>query len=257
MGRPSRGRRDRRRARGDVSGRLRGWDTRSSEQFRSTATFVEDDGIGGDHPESTFETNHGAETVPVESVELLVAPDNAADRLEALIADADDEILIKQASIAADVSVLEATLDAARRGVDVRILLDSAWYHEEENAALVNDLEAIAADEELALEATVVDRTDRFEKIHAKGVIVDREAAVVGSANWNENAFENNREVLLVLHGESAAEYYAAVFEGDWDGDVWTLPIGLSLSAAAVLAVAALVGWRYVRFGDRRVATEE
>ncbi|MWV39832.1 phospholipase D-like domain-containing protein [Natrialba sp. INN-245] len=233
-----------------------GWDTRSGEQFRSTATFVEDDG-SGDDPETAFETNHDAETVPVESVELLVAPDNAADRLEALIADADDEILIKQASIAADASVLEATLDAARRGVDVRILLDSTWYHEDENAALANDLEAIAADEELALQATVVDRTDRFEKIHAKGVIVDREAAVVGSANWNENAFENNREVLLVLHGESAAEYYVAVFDGDWNEDAWRVPTGMSLSAVAVLAVAALVGWRYVRFGDRRVAREE
>ncbi|MEY7851354.1 phosphatidylserine/phosphatidylglycerophosphate/cardiolipin synthase family protein [Natrarchaeobius sp. A-rgal3] len=234
-----------------------GWDTRSSEQFRSTATFVEDDGVRGDDPEPAFETNHDAETVPVDSVELLVAPDNAADRLEDLIADADEEILIKQASIAADVSVLEATLEAARRGVDVRILLDSTWYHEDENAALADDLESIAADEGLALEAKVVGRTDRFEKIHAKGVIVDREAAVVGSANWNENAFENNREVLVVLHGESAAEYYAAVFEGDWDGDVWTLPIGLSLSAAAVLVAAALVGWRYVRFGDRRLSGAE
>ncbi|RQG96660.1 phospholipase D-like domain-containing protein [Natrarchaeobius chitinivorans] len=226
-----------------------GWDTETGAAFRSNATFVDGDGEDRD---VEFATDHGPETVPVDSAELLVTPDNAAGRLEELLGDADDEILVKQASIAPDGSVLEETLAAARRGVDVRILLDATWYHEDENAELVADLERAAADEDLPLEAKLVDdRTDRFEKIHAKGAIVDGEAAVVGSANWNDNAFENNREVLVVLHGESAADYYATVFEADWEGATWRLPIGLSLVTVVALAGAAAVGRRYVRFGDR------
>lgn len=37
----------------------------------------------------------------------------------------------------------------------------------------------------LSLEARVADPNGRFEKIHAKGVIVDRETVIVGSLNWN------------------------------------------------------------------------
>ncbi|RQH03092.1 phospholipase D-like domain-containing protein [Natrarchaeobius oligotrophus] len=226
-----------------------GWDTQPSAAFRENATFV-DEG-GPDRPrEAEFETNHAPRTVSVDAAELLVAPDNADRRLEDLLARAENEILVKQASVDADVGVLEESVAAARRGVDVRILLDSTWYHEDDNAALAAELEAAAAAEGLPLEAKLVDDTDRFEKIHAKGVVIDREVAVVGSANWNDNAFENNREVLIVLHGDAAGEYYAEVFEADWRGDAWTLPIELSVAVVAALLAAALVGRRYVRFGD-------
>ncbi|QSW98572.1 phospholipase D-like domain-containing protein [Haloterrigena alkaliphila] len=233
-----------------------GWDTESGAAFRANASFV--DGEGGDAISQTdpssraFSTEHEPATVPLESAELLLAPDNAEARVTTLLADADDEILVKQASIDRDAAVLEATIDAARRGVSVRILLDSTWYHEDENEALAADLEALAAEESLPLEVRLVAETDDFEKIHAKGVVIDREVAVVGSANWNENSFRNNREVLLALHGEAIASYYAAVFEDDWEGDdgPWSLTVGVVLTVIAALALAALVGRRYVRFGD-------
>ncbi len=227
-----------------------GWDTVSGTAFRANASFVDDDSAGA--PSRSFPTEYEPETFPIDSAELLVAPDNAEDRLLELLGEADNEILVKQAAVADDVSVLEATLEAARRGVDVEILLDSSWYHEDENEALARELEATADDESLSLEVRLLKETDRFEKIHAKGVVIDREIAVVGSANWNENAFENNREVLLALHSEEVAAYYADVFADDWEGDggLWALPFGLSVTVVVALALAALVGHRYVRFGD-------
>lgn len=228
-----------------------GWDTVPAADYREDTSFVDDEG-GEDEPPDSYPSEYEPEPTAIEGAELLVAPDNAETRVTELLADADDEILVKQASIAADASVLEETIDAAHRGVDVQILLDSTWYHEDENRDLADDLEAYAADEELSLEADLVDETDRFEKIHAKGLVVDREVAIVGSANWNENAFENNREVLLALSGEEIATYYADVFEDDWDGEQerWELPFGLSLTVVVALIVAAIVGRRYVRFGD-------
>ncbi|ELY38257.1 phospholipase D-like domain-containing protein [Natronorubrum tibetense] len=227
-----------------------GWDTVSGTAFRANASFVDDDSAGA--PSRSFPTEYEPETFPIDSAELLVAPDNAEGRLLELLGEADNEILVKQAAVADDVSVLEATLEAARRGVDVEILLDSSWYHEDENEALARELEATADDESLSLEVRLLKETDRFEKIHAKGVVIDREIAVVGSANWNENAFENNREVLLALHSEEVAAYYAGVFADDWEGDggLWALPFGLSVTVVVALALAALVGHRYVRFGD-------
>ena len=227
-----------------------GWDTESGSSHRAATSFVDDDSDGT--ATRSLPTEHEPTTAPVDTVELLVAPDNAEQRLTELLAEADDEILVKQASIGDDVAVLEATIDAARRGVDVEILLDSAWYHEAENEALTQELQQLAADESLPLEARLVEETDQFEKIHAKGVVIDREVAVVGSANWNENAFQNNREILLAVHSTAIAAYYAAVFDADWDADsgLWALPFGISVTVIAALAIAALVGHRYVRFGQ-------
>ncbi|APX95797.1 phospholipase D-like domain-containing protein [Natronorubrum daqingense] len=228
-----------------------GWDTVPGSEYREDTSFVDDEG-GGEEPPGSYPSEYGPEPTAIEAAELLVAPDNAESRVEELLADADEEILVKQASIAADASVLEETIDAAHRGVDVQILLDSTWYHEDDNRALADELEEYATSEGLSLEVGLVEETDRFEKIHAKGVVIDREIAIVGSANWNENAFENNREVLLALSGEEIATYYADVFEDDWDGDEdrWALPFELSLTVVAALAIAAIIGRRYIRFGD-------
>ncbi|ELY78282.1 phospholipase D-like domain-containing protein [Natrinema pallidum] len=230
-----------------------GRDTTAGSAYRANATFVDDEpqGLPSAEADPEFPTAHDPATVPVESAELLLAPDNADARMQALLADADDEILVIQPSINADVSLLEATLAAARRGVDVKLLLGSTWYNADENEALAADLERVADREDLPLEVRLVEDTDRFEKIHAKGVVIDRETAIVGSANWNSNSLENNREVLVVLHGVAAANYYADVFDADWAGDSWSLPIGLGVAVVIALAAGAIVGRRYVRFGDR------
>ena len=226
-----------------------GWDTTAGAAYRANTSFVDDDDPVVTARDTAFPTVHEPATVPVESAELLVAPDNAEYRLQELLRGADDEILVVQPSIATDVSLLESTLEAARRGVDVRILLGSTWYNTEENERLAADLERLAASDDLSLEVQLVSDTDRFEKIHAKGIVIDREVAIVGSANWNENSLENNREVLVALHGAEIATYYADVFEADWSGDAWRFPIGLSAAVVAALVAAAIVGRRYVRFG--------
>ncbi|MFC6717525.1 phosphatidylserine/phosphatidylglycerophosphate/cardiolipin synthase family protein [Natrialbaceae archaeon GCM10025810] len=228
-----------------------GWDTESSTSFLDDAAFTE----ASDASEE-FPVEHDPERVDLESVELLLAPDNADERLRELVASAEEELLVQQPRIAADVSLLEEAIEAARRGVEVRILLDSSWYVEDENEALKADLERAAADEDLPLEIRLVDPGGRFEKIHTKGVVVDRETAVVGSANWNENALRENREVLLALHGEAVATYYAEVFESDWGGasrPTWSVPLGLLAVAVVSLALTAFAGRRYVTVagGDR------
>ncbi|OAQ52172.1 hypothetical protein HTG_14415 [Natrinema mahii] len=235
--------------RADFAGR----DTTTGAAYRRNASFT-DDGPVYSSPAPEYPTNHEPATIPVESAELLLAPDNAEGRLTAMLENADEEILVLQPSIADDVSLLESTLAAARRGVEVRVLLGSAEYNAEENEALAADLERIADRENLPLEVRLVGETDRFEKLHAKGIVIDRETAVVGSANWNPNSLENNREVLVALHGEAVADYYAAVFESDWAGDSWSFPIGAGVAVAVALAVAAVVGRRYIRFGDEASA---
>ncbi|WP_255191728.1 phospholipase D-like domain-containing protein [Natronobeatus ordinarius] len=222
-----------------------GWDTVSWERHREEATFIADDDGRRD---GSFETTFDPEPVSVDAVEVLLAPDNAEERTLELLGSAEESIRIKQVRIGdADFPLLEESLEAARRGVEVTILLDATWYVEDENRELANHLERTAEEEGLPLEVRLVEPDGRFEKIHAKGVVIDEAVVIVGSPNWNDVAFRENREVALVLHGEEAGSYYAAVFDADWEERSWPLPVDLVGVVALGLVAAGLVGRRYVR----------
>ncbi|GAA0681136.1 phospholipase D-like domain-containing protein [Natronoarchaeum mannanilyticum] len=189
------------------------------------------------------------ERMDADAVRLLTAPDNAESELEALLADANDSILIQQVSIGGrDNPLLDATLDAARRGVSVRILLSSAWYAEEENRKLADWLERRAAAEDLDLRVKLADPRGRYEKIHAKGVVVDEESAVIGSVNWNNNSLRENREVAVVVEGPEPGEYYADLFRADWRGGIERLPVGLGAALGMGMIVAVAAARRRVEF---------
>ncbi|PSP53780.1 phospholipase, partial [Halobacteriales archaeon QH_3_68_24] len=148
---------------------------------------------------------------------------------------------------------LRTTVRAARRGVEVRVLLSSAWYVREENRRIVERLRERAESEDLSIRAKLAAPEGRFEKIHAKGVVVDGDRVLLGSLNWNRESARENREVALVLEGEAVAGYYREVFESDWaagsDGDPGALPVGSILAVAGVVVLAVLVA-RRVEFGS-------
>jgi phosphatidylserine/phosphatidylglycerophosphate/cardiolipin synthase-like enzyme len=121
---------------------------------------------------------------------------------------------------------LQAVIAAARRGVSVRVLLDSTWYNvqgdedrdNDDTAIFLNDL---AAQEGLDLVAKVINlEATALEKIHTKGVIADPDdkdgEVFIGSINWTENSFKGNREVGVVVGHPKVAGYYAKLFRRDW-----------------------------------------
>ncbi|EMA50878.1 MULTISPECIES: phospholipase D-like domain-containing protein [Halococcus] len=226
-----------------------GWrDTVSWGEFRANETFETEAAANGSYPTS-FEPKE----IETQGVQLLTAPDNAERVLVDRIDRADESVEIVQASIGSRRQpLLEAAIRAAERGVDVRILLSSQWYSEEENSELADWLNRKAEDENLSLDAKVADPGDRFEKIHAKGVVIDREAAVVGSLNWNNNSADENREIAVVLEGTEAGEYYGKVFDADWEGgdggsgigDDSPLPVGIVAAVAGIVVLAVVVARR-------------
>lgn len=176
------------------------------------------------------------ETVSVDRTRLLVAPDNAEPALLGLLRGATESIDVQQVTLGSRHNPLvRATLAAARRGVEVRVLLSSAWYVREENSRLVEWLNSRARQSNLPLTARLAEPRGRFEKVHAKGLVVDTEHAVVGSINWNNNSLRDNREVALVLDGAEVGSYFRSVFDADWSG-------GVQVVSAGVLVVLAVVG---------------
>lgn len=117
---------------------------------------------------------------------------------------------------------LDCALNAARRGCEVKILLDGKYIDAEENKTLNLDtalyVNTIAQAENLNLEARVV----RFEasylsKIHTKGVIIDGERVLISSINWNYNSVARNREAGVIIESNDLATYFEAIFSFDWN----------------------------------------
>lgn len=203
------------------------------ESYRETIDPVADTAASGSYPTVHPPENHTATVRP------LATPEHTST-LKAVLQNATESIQIKQVQIGdVDFQLMNATLTAARRGVPVEILLSSAWYVEDENKAFAEELRRIAAEEDLPISVTLADPGSQFEKIHAKGVIVDERHVVVGSLNWNEIAATENREVLIKLSDPTVAAYYQAVFEADTAGARPTVPIDL---VGAVITTWGIVG---------------
>jgi cardiolipin synthase A/B len=115
---------------------------------------------------------------------------------------------------------LEMLIDAARRGAQVRVLLDSFFDDEDgrrSNRATVDYVRAIAAAEGLDLEARLGNPTGRG--IHAKLVLVrvDGETwSAVGSLNGGKISHKVNREVLLLTDAPTVYARLAEIFHWDW-----------------------------------------
>ena len=158
-----------------------------------------------------------ADVIPV------ISPDTSFE-LVSLIDRATRTLEIEQAYISQNkgewTEIMQHVFDAARRGVFVRILLDSSWFNTvnaNDNDEMVDHIRRIAQEEHLPLEAKLIDlRALNLLKVHNKGVIVDGAEVFVGSINWNENSPTFNREVGVIIRHLEVARYFKDVFESDW-----------------------------------------
>lgn len=194
-------------------------------------------------PEFPAQRFTGVDVVPV------LSPDTSF-LLSDLINSAEGTIDIEQAYITNESEstlnpYLAAAINASRRGVHVRVLLDSYWYNtgdEQDNDEMAATINRIAAAEHLPLEAKCADISlNNIEKIHNKGVIVDNSSVLVSSINWNSNSPNFNREAGLILRDNGAANYFRQVFEDDWQASVPRADKGTGTSRYAALALVILV----------------
>jgi phosphatidylserine/phosphatidylglycerophosphate/cardiolipin synthase-like enzyme len=190
--------------------------------------------------------------VPVERATVLIAPDNAENAVLDRFDGATESIRLVGADLGRDSPFARALVRAARRGVRVRVLLSGGWHAREENRRVAERLNDRARRRDLPLTVELADPGGRFEKIHAKGAIVDGRTVLVGSMNWNTHAARENREVVLALEGSAVARYYREVFRADWQGGGrGRLPVGI-LAVVALAALLALLIARRVTAGGGR-----
>lgn len=186
--------------------------------------------------------------------ELLQAPENALRDRDGLLgllarAGAGDRVLVQQLSErpywgatnsnpAADPNPrLEAYIAAARRGADVRLMLDSFFDDPDSpvgnvaTCAYVND---IARSELLSLECTLGNPTGLG--IHNKMVLArvgGRGYVHVGSINGTELSNKGNRETALQVQSDAAYAYLAGLFDGDTSRAVYAPLVVANFRGAA------------------------
>ncbi|WP_224332141.1 phospholipase D-like domain-containing protein [Haloprofundus halobius] len=226
-----------------------GWrDAKRWAEFRRNATFVDPESA-----DDSYAGEFGFRSVAAERVRLLTAPGNAEGAVVAELDGAEESIDVLQPTVGGPRQpFVQATTRAAERGVRVRILLSSAWYAEEENRAVADRLNEWADRNDAPLSVRLADPRGRYGKVHAKGVVVDDETALVGSLNWNNHSARENREVVVALDGADAAGYYAEVFAADWrasgDGERRPFPVWFGVTVVAAVALAVVVGAREIEF---------
>jgi cardiolipin synthase A/B len=175
----------------------------------------------------------------------VIAPDTS-NEITILINSAERSIEIEQAYITNETPdslnpYLSAAINASRRGVHVRVLLDSYWYNiedEKDNDEMVALINRIGAFEHLPLEARCADlQMNQIKQIHNKGVIVDDSRVLVSSINWNSNSPNFNREAGVIIDHPGVARYFLEVFEDDWNPSIRSPEIKTDYLKIVVVAV--------------------
>ncbi|MGV9199216.1 MAG: phospholipase D-like domain-containing protein, partial [Promethearchaeia archaeon] len=108
---------------------------------------------------------------------------------------------------------MHALIDAAERGVTVKVILDSTWYTIDGDN---NNDEAAAILKSHGVQVKYSNNSGGIEKFHVKALIVDEEAVMISSLNWNENSATKNREIGIIVNNSNVASYYVEIFNYDW-----------------------------------------
>ena len=139
---------------------------------------------------------------------LIVLPDDSAEPILKAIAGATKTLRVKM-FVFSDPKLLAAAIEAKRRGVKVRVMLNPARRSgEEDNEPTRKVLEK--ADIE------VKDANPAFDLTHEKSMVIDDATAFVKSLNWaTENLTETRDYAIVTEHAHEVNEIIAG-FEADW-----------------------------------------
>jgi hypothetical protein len=149
-------------------------------------------------------------------VQPLLTPDNYPEIIRGLIAGATERVLIENQSFAFwqdvasmpdhFVAILEAIRERQEAGLDVRVIFRSGFGKERD---VLRQMKAFG----LKADAQHV---RYFDTCHTKGMVIDRNIAVLGSQNLTAAGTGPNRDASLVIWHERANDYFAELFEYDW-----------------------------------------
>ena len=139
---------------------------------------------------------------------LIVMPDDSSKPILDAINGATKSLRVKM-FLFSDPSILKAVIDAHRRGVNVRVMLNPARRDgESENKESHKQLAAAGV--------AVIDSSPEYDVTHEKSMVVDDTTAFVNSLNLDTKNLTETRDYAIVTsHAHEVAEIIEC-FEADW-----------------------------------------
>ena len=165
----------------------------------------------------------------------VLSPDNSWPALEYFMGNAETRVYSQQLDLGSsfrtipDQSPIGWMSSAAERGVDVRFILDSSMgSSKDEVVNLINSTTGV--------KAISVSGRASFSLIHNKGVVMD-DLVWIGSVNWTESSFLNNREFAVVIDSPEVTEFFVGLFIEDWGVNEYTIEeVGLETTCDVLIA---------------------
>jgi phosphatidylserine/phosphatidylglycerophosphate/cardiolipin synthase-like enzyme len=167
----------------------------------------------------------------------LVSPEYCIPAIVALIDSATTTLDVQQMYSKADWDgspnqFNDAIKAAAARGVYCRVMLDNRS----------SGMQPVADD--LKAHGVHVAFTNQtyFGWTHNKGVIADGNRVLISSINWSNESVSENREAGVIIQHTSVANYFAQVFQWDWDvGEYLGAPAGLIFLTGPETTITGLI----------------
>ena len=145
------------------------------------------------------------------------SPEGSAQQLiMRTISDAGQEIRLMGYSFTSP-EIARALIDARKRGVDVRVVLDAESNNNKYSRAAINTL---------VLAGIPVRTVNSYKILHDKVIITARTNVETGSFNFSRAASRANSENAIVIrNAPDIAKAYLKHWQSRWEqGQAWTLP---------------------------------
>jgi phosphatidylserine/phosphatidylglycerophosphate/cardiolipin synthase-like enzyme len=139
---------------------------------------------------------------------LVVLPDDSAQPILDAIRGATKSLRVKM-FVFSDPTLLKAVIDAHRRGVKVRVMLNPARRSgETENEESRKTLTQAGVE--------VIDSNPVFDLTHEKSMVVDDRVAFVKSLNWETKNLTETRDYAVITDDKREVGEVIDCFEADW-----------------------------------------
>jgi cardiolipin synthase len=135
---------------------------------------------------------------------LVVSPDNSRTDFQSLINSAQKTLII-QAEEMQDSQIEQALIGAAKRGVQVQVILPQGTASDSNSQGI-----------DTIKQGGVEVKEDGQLYMHAKIIVVDGQKAFVGSENISPSSLDHNRELGVLIADSNVINTLQQTFQQDW-----------------------------------------
>lgn len=167
--------------------------------------LIDYDTTDADEIASAFEADWNRTSPNLSDPNLVWSPTNSRNRIINLIDSAKESLEIENEEMQ-DREIEDYLISAAKRGVDVKVVMSPSTSKNDPDAPGINAL----------VKGGVKVHLVKKPYIHAKIIIVDGIKAFIGSENFSPTSLDKNRELGIIIGDPGVLQVLSSTFNADW-----------------------------------------